>query len=82
MFWMRFMIQWLVSERAGRSIIPMAFWYLSIVGSIGLSIYAVIRNEPLFILAYTPNVFIYVRNLMLIRREQREKVAAGQAEGP
>lgn len=64
----RFLVQWLASERAGRSYIPVSFWYLSLVGSAILLVYAVHRRDPVFVLAYTPNAFVYVRNLILIRR--------------
>ena len=48
----RFLSQWIASERAGRSIIPVAFWYVSIVGSLILLVYAIHRREPIFVLAY------------------------------
>ncbi len=69
-FFSRFLVQWIASERAGRSYIPIAFWYLSVVGSVILLVYAVHRRDPVFTLAYLPNSVVYVRNLMLIRREQ------------
>ena len=67
-FFSRFLVQWVASERAGRSYVPMAFWYLSLVGSLILLIYAIHREEPVFLLGYLPNSVVYVRNLMLIRR--------------
>ena len=67
-FFSRFLVQWLASERAKRSFIPMAFWYLSIAGSLILLIYAIHRKDPIFTLAYLPNCVVYVRNVMLIRR--------------
>ena len=66
----RFVIQWIVSEKRRESVIPVSFWYLSLVGSLGLLIYALQRADPVFILAYLFNGFIYVRNLMLIRRKK------------
>ena len=48
------------------------FWYLSIVGSLILLIYAIHRGDPIFVLAYLPNAFVYTRNLVLVRREQNE----------
>jgi len=76
LFFSRFMVQWIASERAGRSYIPTMFWWLSIAGSIVLLLYAVHKRDPVFILAYLPNCIVYVRNLVLIRRQQRESAAA------
>jgi len=67
----RFVIQWLASERKGRSVIPVAFWYLSLGGSAILLVYAIHIADPVFILANTLNSFIYVRNLMLIGKEKQ-----------
>lgn len=66
----RFVVQWIASEKRRESVIPLSFWYLSLVGSLGLLVYAVQRADPVFILAYAFNGFIYVRNLMLIRRKK------------
>lgn len=71
----RFVIQWIASERARKSIIPVSFWYLSIAGSTGLLIYAIARTDPVFALGYLFNWIIYLRNLILI---QREKASAEQ----
>ena len=67
-FFSRFLVQWVASERAGRSYVPLAFWYLSLLGSLILLIYAIHRAEPVFLLGYLPNSAVYIRNLMLIRR--------------
>ena len=69
-FFSRFLVQWLASERARESIIPRAFWHLSIVGSLLLLAYAIHRRDPIFVLAYLPNAFVYIRNLILIRRKE------------
>jgi len=69
-FTARFLIQWIASERAQKSIIPISFWYLSIAGSTGLLIYAIARTDPVFALGYLFNWIIYLRNLILIRRER------------
>jgi lipid-A-disaccharide synthase-like uncharacterized protein len=68
-FFSRFLIQWLASERAGRSIVPPLFWHLSLIGSALLLGYALHRRDPIFVLAYLPNGFVYLRNLALLRRE-------------
>ena len=71
MFSARFLVQWLASERAGRSIVPLLFWYLSIAGSALLLAYAIHRKDPVFILGQSVGIFIYSRNLYLIRREKK-----------
>jgi lipid-A-disaccharide synthase-like uncharacterized protein len=70
-FFLRFFIQWLVSEREGRSTVPVAFWYLSLMGGIGLLAYSIHQRDPVFILGQTSGVLIYSRNLMLIHRARR-----------
>lgn len=71
MFSGRFIVQWIASERAGRSVIPLAFWYFSIAGGVILFAYAVYRQDPVFILGQSLGLFIYSRNLWLIFRERR-----------
>ena len=71
MFSARFLVQWLASERAGKSIVPLLFWYLSIAGSTLLLAYAIHRKDPVFILGQSVGTFIYSRNLYLIRREKK-----------
>jgi len=71
-FFSRFLIQWLASEKAGKSIVPTAFWYLSIAGSAVLLIYALHKRDPVFILAYLPNAFVYLRNLQLIKKHEED----------
>lgn len=70
LFFSRFLIQWLASEKAGKSVVPTAFWYLSIAGSAVLLIYALHKRDPVFILAYLPNAFVYLRNLQLIKKDE------------
>jgi lipid-A-disaccharide synthase-like uncharacterized protein len=67
-FFTRFLVQWVASERAGRSYVPVVFWYLSIAGSLILLAYAIHRRDPVFTLAFLPNCVVYVRNLVLLRR--------------
>ena len=71
LFSARFLVQWVASERARKSIVPDLFWYLSIAGSALLLAYAVYRRDPVFILGQSTGLFIYGRNLYLIRREKR-----------
>lgn len=81
LFFSRFLVQWIASERARKSYVPVAFWWLSIAGSLVLLIYAIHRRDPVFTLAFLPNCVVYVRNLMLIRRERRE-IARDRAVAP
>jgi|GEM_PF-2983928 len=68
----RFLVQWIVSERRGRSVVPLAFWYLSILGAVMLFAYAVIwKHDPVVAVGQATGGFIYVRNLVLIKREAR-----------
>ena len=75
MFFMRFFVQWLYSEKHKRSLIPTAFWYFSLGGSFLLMTYAIFKKDPVFIVGQSTGFIIYTRNLILIRREQREKAA-------
>jgi len=68
LFASRFVVQWLASERARASVIPVAFWYLSLVGGLMLLAYAIYRRDPVFILGQATGALIYARNLFLIRR--------------
>jgi lipid-A-disaccharide synthase-like uncharacterized protein len=68
LFSARFLVQWLASERAGRSVVPLAFWYLSVGGGLVLFLYAWVRRDPVFIIGQGTGLFIYVRNLHLLRR--------------
>jgi lipid-A-disaccharide synthase-like uncharacterized protein len=72
LFSMRFLVQWAASEREQRSVIPTAFWHLSIAGSVTLLVYAVHRTDPVFIVGQLTGVFIYARNLMFVWRERRQ----------
>lgn len=70
LFFSRWVVQWMASERARRSVIPLAFWYLSIAGSVVLLVYALYRRDPVFIVSQLPNSIIYFRNLHLLRHGQ------------
>lgn len=67
-FTARFLTQWLASERAGRSVVPVSFWWLSLAGSILLFGYGVKRQEPILIIGQCTGLWIYGRNLYLIRK--------------
>lgn len=67
LFSMRFIIQWIYSERERKSVVPVAFWYFSIAGGLTLLTYAIYRQDPVFILGQSLGVLIYARNLYFIR---------------
>ncbi|MGN6570936.1 MAG: lipid-A-disaccharide synthase N-terminal domain-containing protein [Pseudolabrys sp.] len=68
MFAMRFVVQWIASERAGRSVVPTAFWVFSIGGGFMLLAYAIYRRDPVFIIGQAFGVFVYLRNLQFVMR--------------
>ena len=70
-FTARFLVQWIASERAGRSIVPVAFWYFSVAGGIMLLAYAIYRVDPVFIAGQAGGLLIYARNLHFVRRDRR-----------
>lgn len=71
LFFMRFFVQWLHSEKHRRSLIPTSFWYFSIGGSFLLLIYAILRKDIVFTVGQTTGFLIYFRNLRLIARERQ-----------
>ncbi len=80
MFVGRFAVQWIASERRGESVMPIAFWYLSLFGSWGLLAYAVWRQDAVIIAGQAFNSVIYIRNLMLIYRKRQAGAAEEGAE--
>ncbi|KQT82199.1 lipid-A-disaccharide synthase N-terminal domain-containing protein [Aurantimonas sp. Leaf443] len=79
MFTGRFVVQWIASERAKRSVVPVAFWTFSLLGGALLLVYAIHRHDPVFILGQAAGLFIYLRNIALIRGERRRLREAGTA---
>jgi len=71
MFSMRFLVQWLSTERQRRSVIPIAFWYFSLLGGATLLAYAIHRADPVFIVGQGAGLFIYSRNLYFVLKERR-----------
>jgi len=71
LFAMRFIVQWVASERIGRSVIPVAFWFFSIGGGLLLFVYALYIRDPVFIIGQGFGVFVYLRNLYFVFRERR-----------
>ena len=77
LFAMRFILQWLSSEKQAKSVIPIAFWYFSIGGGAVLLLYAIWRQDPVIICGQGLGLFIYLRNLYFIRRDRsKDKSAA------
>jgi lipid-A-disaccharide synthase-like uncharacterized protein len=62
----RFLVQWIMSERAGKSVVPMAFWFFSVAGGTMTLIYGLVKREPIIIFGQLLSNIIYVRNIMLI----------------
>lgn len=83
LFTMRFLVQWLASEKAGKSVVPLAFWIFSLGGGALLLVYALYKRDPVFIIGQSTGLLIYIRNLQLIQKStQREKAEASlQAKG-
>jgi lipid-A-disaccharide synthase-like uncharacterized protein len=76
LFSMRFLLQWIASERKGESVIPVLFWYFSLAGGLTLLAYAIHIRDAVFIVGQSAGAFIYVRNLVLIFRKK-----GGQLKG-
>lgn len=76
LFSARFLVQWIASERAGRSVLPLAFWFFSIAGGVLLLVYALYRKDPVFIAGQALGLLIYARNVHLVFRERKSGPAA------
>jgi lipid-A-disaccharide synthase-like uncharacterized protein len=75
----RFLVQWIATERQKRSVVPTAFWYLSMLGTIILLAYSIHQGDPVFIAGFSLNMIIYVRNLYFIHRKPVPAVAEAAA---
>ena len=73
LFGARFIVQWIASERAGRSVMPLTFWFFSMGGGVLTLIYGLARRDGVIIIGQALSIFIYIRNLMLIFKEERER---------
>jgi len=69
LFFTRFLVQWIASERKGESVVPVLFWYLSLAGGLILLTYAIHIQDPIFIIGQSMGAFIYIRNLVFIYRK-------------
>ena len=70
-FTARFLVQWVVSEKKRDSVVPVAFWWLSLFGGMTLLSYAVSRRDPVIIVGQGMGLFVYIRNLMLVGKARR-----------
>jgi lipid-A-disaccharide synthase-like uncharacterized protein len=71
LFMMRFIVQWIASERAKKSVMPNIFWYFSLGGGLIVLAYAIHQREPVFVLGQLPGVIVYSRNLWLIHKHRK-----------
>jgi lipid-A-disaccharide synthase-like uncharacterized protein len=76
LFFGRWLVQWIVSERRAESQMPLAFWYLSLVGGLITLAYAIYRRDPVFIAGQSIGALVYIRNLMLIHRTPQTAAAS------
>ncbi len=70
-FTARFVVQWLASEKKRDSVVPVAFWWLSLLGGASVLVYAIHRRDPVFIVGQSMGLVVYARNLMLVGRKKR-----------
>jgi len=75
LFTMRFVVQWIASERARRSVVPVAFWFFSLGGGVLLLVYALYRRDPVFIAGQGLGLVVYARNLYFIAKHGRQGAA-------
>ena len=79
-FGTRFIVQWIATERKRRSVVPVSFWYLSLLGSVFLLAYSIYRRDAVFIAGFSLNMLIYLRNLYFIHRRQSDTVPQRAAD--
>ncbi|MBM4121838.1 MAG: lipid A biosynthesis protein [Nitrospira sp.] len=78
-FFMRWVVQWVASERHAESRVPMAFWYMSLTGGLITLAYAIYRKDPVFIAGQSVGTFVYLRNLMLIHTNSKQRTVNSQS---
>ena len=82
LFFMRWVVQWMASERKAESRVPLSFWYLSLIGGLITLAYAIYKKDPVFIAGQSIGAIVYLRNLMLIYRPARTHTAGPAASSP
>jgi lipid-A-disaccharide synthase-like uncharacterized protein len=80
-FTARFLVQWMASEKKRDAVVPVAFWWLSLLGGAALLAYAIWRRDPVIVVGQSMGLFIYARNLVLIDRARRRLQAQGESRG-
>ena len=80
-FFLRFVVQWIATEKKKRTVVPVAFWYLSLTGSVITLVYAIHVGRLVFILAFSLNMLFYTRNLYFVYRRRRRKGMLGTGGG-
>ena len=80
LFASRFIVQWIVSEKRGESVVPFSFWILSLVGCLILLVYASFVMEPVYFLGMVPGTVVYTRNIVLLRRHH-SRISSGMIHG-
>jgi lipid-A-disaccharide synthase-like uncharacterized protein len=81
-FFMRWVVQWWASERSAQSRVPVAFWYMSLVGGLITLAYALYRKDPVFIAGQSIGALVYLRNLMLIHRQDPNPAPSSSSPPP
>jgi lipid-A-disaccharide synthase-like uncharacterized protein len=79
LFTARFLVQWLASERKGTSVVPVEFWWLSLLGGVAVLCYALSRRDPVIITGQSLGLFVYARNLILLRQARRHHASTGDS---
>ena len=82
LFFGRWVVQWLASEKQAASHVPIAFWYMSLIGGMITLTYAIYRKDPVFIAGQSIGAFVYLRNLVLISRSARSTDAVESPPAP
>jgi lipid-A-disaccharide synthase-like uncharacterized protein len=77
-FFLRWVVQWVASERHAESRVPIAFWYMSLAGGLITLAYAIYRKDPVFIAGQSVGAVVYLRNLMLIYSNSKQRIANGE----
>jgi lipid-A-disaccharide synthase-like uncharacterized protein len=77
LFFGRWLVQWIASERTAESRVPISFWYMSLIGGLITLTYAIYRMDPVFISGQALGAVVYVRNLVLIHRADQTKSPSG-----
>ncbi len=77
LFFGRWLVQWIASEKRAESQVPVSFWYMSLIGGLITLAYAIYRMDPVFIAGQSVGSVVYIRNLMLIRRANQADSPAG-----